>query len=240
MFDFSRFRLLSFDCYGTLIDWETGILSALRPLVEKHAVTLPDTDLLQLYGELEAEAEAGEYKPYRDVLREVVAGIAKQAGFNATSAEQDSLPDSVASWRPFPDTVEALRRLHSRFKLAIISNIDDDLFAASARMLETDFDHVITAFQARAYKPSSTIFRLAQEKLGISTQEWLHAGQSIFHDVIPAKSLGVSTVWVNRPSKRPGVGAVRRAQGVPELEVASMNELAEIALADPSLIRTDH
>ena len=229
--DFSRFEFISFDCYGTLIDWETGILSALRPILQKHSMELSDADLLQLYGELEAEAEAGEYKPYRKVLRDVVAGIGKRFGFQVTSAEQDSLPDSVASWRPFPDTIEALRTLHSRFKLAIISNIDDDLFAASARQLETNFDHVITAFQARAYKPSPSIFRLAQERLGISTQEWLHAGQSIYHDVIPAKSLGISTVWVNRPSKRPGAGAARQASGVPDLEVANMMGVADLTRA---------
>lgn len=230
MLDFSRFRFISFDCYGTLIDWETGILSALQPLLRKHSVDISEADLLQIYGDLEAEAETGEYKPYREVLRQVVAGVGKRFGFQVTSAENDSLPDSVASWRPFPDTVEALRTLHSRLKLAIISNIDDDLFAASARQLETNFDHVITAFQARAYKPSPTIFRLAQERLGISTQEWLHAGQSIYHDVIPAKSLGISTVWVNRPSKRPGAGAARQATGVPDLEVSTLQDLAQIAL----------
>jgi 2-haloacid dehalogenase len=230
MLDFSRFRFISFDCYGTLIDWETGIVSALRPVLDKHSIDLPDADLLQLYGELEAEAEAGEYKPYRDVLRDVAAGIGKRLGFEATSAERNALPDSVNSWRPFPDTVNALRDLSSKFKLAVISNIDDDLFADSARQLEANFDHVITAFQALAYKPSPTIFRLAQEKLGISTQEWLHAGQSTYHDVIPAKSLGLSTVRVNRPSKRPGVGAVRQAIGVSDLEVSSLRELAEIAL----------
>lgn len=228
MLDFSRFRSISFDCYGTLIDWETGILSVLRPLVQQHSIDLPDDDLLQIYGELEAAAEAGDYKPYRDVLREVAAGIAQRLGFVATPTEQNSLPDSISLWRPFPDTVNALRDLSSKFKLAIISNIDDDLFAASARQLETNFDHVITAFQARAYKPSPTIFRLAQERLGISTQEWLHAGQSIYHDVVPAKSLGIATAWVNRPSKRPGVGAVRQAIGVPDLEVTSLKELADL------------
>lgn len=230
MLDFSRFKFISFDCYGTLIDWETGILSALRPLLQNHSVDLSDTDLLQLYGELEAEAEAGEYKPYREILCNVVAGIGERLGFEITSAEQNSLPESVSSWRPFPDTIESLRKLHSNFQLAIISNIDDDLFAASARRLDITCDHVITAFQARAYKPSPTIFRLAQERLGISTREWLHAGQSIYHDVIPAKSLGISAVWVNRPSQRPGVGAVRHAIGVPNVEVTSLKGLAEIAL----------
>ena len=230
MLDFSRFKFATFDCYGTLIDWETGILGALRPILQKHSIEVSDADLLQLYGELEARAEAGEYKPYRDVLQEVVRGIGQRFMFQAAPAEQASLPDSLASWRPFPDTVNALRQLHSKFRLGILSNIDDDLFAATARQFDTNFDHVITALQARAYKPSPTIFRLAQEKLGISTQEWLHAGQSIYHDVIPAKSLGISTVWVNRPSHRPGVGAVRQASGSPDLEVHSLLELAQVAL----------
>ncbi len=230
MLDFSRFQFITFDCYGTLIDWETGILSALQPLLQKHSVNLNDADLLQLYGEFEAEAEAEEFKPYRDVLQEVVMGIAKRFGFEPTQAEKDSLPDSVSAWPPFPDSAEALRELHSKFKLAIISNIDDHMFAASARQLKINFDHVITAFQARAYKPSPTIFRLAQERLGICANEWLHAGQSIYHDVIPAKSLGMSSVWVNRASKRPRVGAVRQASGVPDLEVTSLWELAEIAM----------
>jgi len=229
MLDFSHFKFITFDCYGTLIDWETGILSALRPLLQKHSIDLSDADLLQLYGEIEAAAESGGYRSYRDVLRHVVRDIGQRLGFTASAAEQDALPDSVSAWRPFPDTVNALHQLHSHFKLAIISNIDDDLFAASACQLGIEFDQVITAFQAHAYKPSPTIFRLAQQKLGVSTQEWLHAGQSIYHDVIPAKSLGISTVWVNRPSLRPGAGAVRQAVGVPDLEVRSLQELAEVA-----------
>lgn len=230
MLDFSRFKFITFDCYGTLIDWETGIVFALRPLLEKHGAKLSDSQLLQLYGELEANAEAGEYRSYRDVLREVVRGFGQRLGFEVSAAEVDSLPDSITTWKPFPDTANALNKLHSRFQLAILSNIDDDLFSASARQLGIDFDEVITAAQASAYKPSPTIFRLAQQKLGVSTQEWLHAGQSIYHDVIPAKSLGIATVWVNRPSARPNVGAVRQALGTPDLEVQSLVELAEIVL----------
>ena len=228
--DFSPFKFISFDCYGTLIDWETGILSALRPLLAKHGKELREAELLQLYGELEADAESGEYRPYHDVLRDVVLGFARRLGFEASSAEQDSLPNSIATWKAFPDTVTALRKLHSQFKLAIISNIDDDLFAHTAPKLGIAFDQVITASQAAAYKPSPTIFRLAQQKLGVSAQEWLHAGQSIYHDVTPARSLGISTVRVNRPSRRPGVGAVRQAIGVPDLEVRSLQELADAAL----------
>jgi 2-haloacid dehalogenase len=229
MLDFSRFKFITFDCYGTLIDWETGILSSLRPLLATHGVSADDAEILRLYGELEARAEAGEYRPYREILREVAHGVGSHYGFETNTTEQDSLSDLVSSWRPFPDTVDALRKLYSKFPLAIISNIDDDLFAASAKKLGIAFDQLTTAEQARAYKPSPTIFRLAQEKLGISTKEWLHAGQSIYHDVLPAMSLGISTVWVNRPSLRPGVGAVRQAVGVPDLTVRSLEELAEAA-----------
>jgi 2-haloacid dehalogenase len=230
MLDFSRFKFISFDCYGTLIDWETGILSGLRPLLARHAAELGDGELLRLYGELEAEAESGEFRSYREVLRDVVRRLAAELGFAASLAEQDALPDSIAKWKPFPDTVDGLRKLHSKFRLAIISNVDDDLWAYTAPQLGTAFDQVITASQAAAYKPSPTIFRLAQQKLGVSTQEWLHAGQSIYHDVIPARSLGIATVWVNRASLRPGTGAVRRASADPDFEVHSLEELARAAL----------
>ena len=229
MLDFSLFKLISFDCYGTLIDWESGMLSVLRPLLESRGIKLSDADLLRIYGELEAEAEAGAYRSYREMLGTVVRGFAKQFGFIASPAEEDSLPNSVATWRPFPDTVQALNTLHSQFKLAIISNIDDDLFSDTAAQLGINFDAVITAAQARAYKPSLEIFWLAQQRLGASSNEWLHAGQSVYHDIVPAKALGTSTVWVNRPSLRPGVGAVRQAVGEPDLEVYSLQELAELA-----------
>jgi 2-haloacid dehalogenase len=189
---------------------------------------LRDTEILRLYGELEAEAESSHYQPYREILREVVRGFGIRLGFDATDEEQKSLPDSLANWKPFPDTVAALRQLQARFKLGIISNVDDDLFSASARQLEVDFDFVTTAGQAHAYKPSLEIFRLAQKKMGILPEQWLHAGQSIYHDVIPAKSLGISTVWVNRPSSRSGAGAAKQASATPDVEVHSLAELAQL------------
>jgi 2-haloacid dehalogenase len=125
--------------------------------------------------------------------------------------------------------VAALQKLERTYKLAIISNVDDDLFAASAQKLEIEFDHVITAQQARAYKPSLTIFKLAQERTGIPPERWLHIGQSIYHDVLPAKSLGISTVWVNRPSPRAGSGAAKSAEGEPDMEVRDLKALADFA-----------
>jgi 2-haloacid dehalogenase len=227
--DFSRFRAITFDCYGTLIDWESGIFGAIRPILAAHGAEVSDPGILRLYSELEADAESSRFKPYRQILRDVVRGFGDRLGFRATDAEQQSLPDSLATWKPFPDTVAALRQLKTRFELCIISNVDDDLFAASARQLEVDFDHVTTAGQAHAYKPSLAIFRVAQKKMGIPPEQWLHAGQSIYHDVIPAKSLGISTVWVNRPSPRPGAGAAKQASTMPDLEVHSLAELDSVS-----------
>jgi 2-haloacid dehalogenase len=142
-----------------------------------------------------------------------------------------SLPDSLASWKPWPDTVAALRELKKRFRLAILSNVDDDLFAATRPQLEVEFDEVITAQQAQAYKPSLKLFELALSRIKTPAHRVLHVGQSIYHDVIPAQSLGLSTVWVNRPSVRAGVGAVKAAAGKPDLEVSSLAELAAAAKA---------
>jgi len=227
--DFSSIRIITFDCYGTLIDWESGILSALRPILSSHGAELSDADILGLYGELEADAEAGEFRPYREVLRSVVQGFGERLGFQASVTEQNSLPDSLANWRPFPDTVAALRQLHARFQLGVISNVDDGLFAATAPQLQTDFNFVTTAGQARAYKPSHKIFQLAQKKIGLPVTQWLHAGQSLYHDVVPAKALGIATGWVNRASTRSGAGAAKRASEELDIEVHSLAELAQLA-----------
>jgi 2-haloacid dehalogenase len=228
-FDLSQFEVLTFDCYGTMIDWESGIFSALKPILAGHNKTLADSQLLELYSELEAEAEQGVFRPYRTVLQEVVNGVGQRLGFAPTEAEASSLPESLASWQPFADTVPALRKLKTKYKLGVISNVDDDLFAASARKLEVKFDHVITAQQAIAYKPSLTIFKLAQERIGIGPNRWLHVGQSIYHDLIPAKSLGISTVWVNRLSPRVGSGAAKAAEGQPDIEVPDLRTLSNMA-----------
>jgi len=229
MLDFSQFKYLTFDCYGTLINWEAGLLAALRPILEAHGKPVPDADLLELYGSLEAEAERPPYTLYRDVLRLVVRGIGKKLGFTPSLLEEESLPQSLARWRPWPDTVPALKELKSKYKLAIISNVDDDLFAPTSRHLQVVFDDVVTAGQARCYKPGLAIFQMALERLGASASQILHIGQSIHHDVVPAQSLRIKTVWVNRPSARPNVGAVVAASGKPDLEVRGLAELAKMA-----------
>jgi 2-haloacid dehalogenase len=229
MLNFQEFEVLTFDCYGTLIDWETGIFSALKPVLAAHGKSIPDAELLELYGEFEAQAETGEYRSYRDVLQSVVSDFGKRLAFTPTLDELHSLPGSVPHWRPWPDTVRALKKLKTRYRLAIISNIDDDLFNPTRRHLQVACEPVITAEQARCYKPSLEIFRMALDKVGVAPNRILHIGQSIYHDVLPAQSLGLATVWVNRPSSRTGVGAVKRAEGKPDLEVTDLASLAKLA-----------
>ncbi len=228
--DFSNFTTITFDCYGTLIDWEAGILPTLRSVLAAHGQTLPDAALVELYGEFEAEAESGPYRTYRNVLESVVRKFGERCGFHPSPGELRSLHESVPAWPAFPDTVVALQRLQQRYKLAVISNIDDDLFAETRKKLGVAFAAVITAQQAQSYKPSLNNFRLALQKLGIEPSRLLHAGQSVYHDVIPAQSLGIRAVWVNRRSARPGVGAVRAASGQPDLEVPDLATLAGLAL----------
>jgi 2-haloacid dehalogenase len=232
MLDFNRFEVLTFDCYGTLIDWENGILASLHRILAAHGKKLDDATILKLYGDFEELSEQGDFRPYREVLQSVVRRFGAQLGFTPTDEEAMSLPESLAEWRPWPDTVDALRSLKSRFRLAILSNVDDNLFAATRPQLKVDFDDVITAQQARAYKPSLKMFELALSRINAPAHRVLHVAQSIYHDVIPAQSLGLATVWVNRPSARTGVGAVKAAEGTPDLEVGSMADLAQAAKKD--------
>jgi 2-haloacid dehalogenase len=225
MLDFTRFEILTFDCYGTLINWEAGLLPAIHRVLGAHRKDIDDTAILKLYGDFELRSEQGAYQSYRKVLESVVRQFGAELGFIPTAKEIRSLPDSLPTWKPWPDTVAALRELKSRFRLAILSNVDDDLFARTRPQLEVEFDQVITAQQAKAYKPSLKLFELALSRINAPAHRVLHVGQSLYHDVIPAQALGLASVWVNRPSARPGVGAVKAAEAKPDLTVSSLAEL---------------
>ena len=229
MLAFDRYTHLTFDCYGTLIDWERGILAALRPVLGRHGAGKTDEQILELYAELEAAAERGPYRAYREVLARVVDGFGERLGFAAGSEERDALAASVADWPAFPDTVEALTSLADRFRLAVISNIDDDLFAGSAPRLQVDFTAVITAQQVGSYKPDQRNFRFALARLGVPAEQVLHVAQSLYHDIAPAKELGLATIWVNRRHDRPGSGATPPAAAHPDLEVHDLRTLAQLA-----------
>jgi 2-haloacid dehalogenase len=230
-FHFSRFDVLTFDCYGTLIDWEAGILAGLRRVLEPLGIDAGDDDLLERYARAEASVEAGGYLRYREVLARSARLVGRELGVEPGPAELAAFGGSVGDWPAFPDSADALARLHERFQLAVITNCDDDLFAASNVRLGVTFDHVITAQQVGAYKPSLRNFEVAFERIGVPRERILHVAQSLFHDHVPAKRLGMSTAWIDRRHDRPGSGATPPADARPDLAVPSMAAFADLALS---------
>lgn len=222
---FASIRLITFDCYGTLIDWESGMRAAMRPLFPKAA----DAELLKLYGEIESRIEDGPYLPYRQVLAQVVQEIGARIDVNVSKEQAAAFAHSLTQWQPFPDTVAALQSLAKKFRLGIISNVDDDLFAETRKKLvPVEFDFVVTAQQVQSYKPSFRNFEEAIRRSGLSKDQILHAGQSLHHDIDPANKLGIKNVWVNRPSILPGSGPVKMSTAKPTYEVHSVAELAAL------------
>ena len=200
MLNFSGVTALSFDCYGTLIDWESGILSALSPLLSRWRINAPDKELLELYGRFERHAqEQTPFVNYLMVLRDVAADYFHfDIDPNNDPLGDQFLADSLGVWPAFPDTSDALNALRSRFKLAIISNVDDDMFRLSRNRLGVPFDWVITSQQIGAYKPSQENFHHARRIMDVEPAQHVHVAQSLYHDIAPASALGWKTVWVNR------------------------------------------
>ena len=228
--DLGAFDALTFDTYGTLIDWERGLLDALQPVLAAHPVEATDDQLLELYARHEAELEAGVYLTYREVLATAVRRMCADLGVDPDDAAVAEFAGSVASWPAFPDSAAALRRLATRFRMGVITNCDDDLFAASSRRLGVRFDWVITAQQARGYKPRTRNFELAFERIEVPRDRILHVAQSLFHDHVPAKALGMTTVWIDRRHGRPGSGATPPAQAAPDLVLPDLRSLADLAV----------
>ena len=224
--DFSRFQALTFDCYGTLIDWETGIWDALRPVLERHRAAVAREAALEMFGAFESEAERPPYRDYKTVLGTVLEGIGKRTGFVPSPEERREFAQSVGDWPAFADSTPALEALHTRCRLAIVSNVDDDLLEATARRLGVRFDWIVTAEQARSYKPAPAHFHLAFERMKLPRERVLHVAQSLYHDIGPAKEVGLATVWVNRRSGRSGSGATPKAEAKPDLEVPDLQTLA--------------
>jgi 2-haloacid dehalogenase len=169
--DLSAAEVLTFDCYGTLIDWETGIAGALQPVLAAHGTPLERDQLLELYAGVEAEMEQHvPFRSYRTVLGEVVKEIGIRLGWTPSAAECEVLSASLPDWPPFEDTVAALNNLGKNYRLAVISNVDDDLFKGTSRRLEVVFDHVITAQQVRAYKPSISVFERALQIIDVAKE----------------------------------------------------------------------
>jgi 2-haloacid dehalogenase len=228
--DYGGFEALTFDCYGTLIDWEAGIAAGLEAVTRAHGADVPDEKLLTTYARHEAALEAGPYLRYRQVLAEACRGVCADLTIAPTDQELETFGGSVGEWPAFPDSAAALADLQRRFKLAVITNCDDDLFAASNRRLGVTFDWVITAQQAGSYKPSHRNFELAFERIGLPRDRILHVAQSLFHDHVPAKELGLRSVWINRRAGRDGSGATPPADATPDATFPDMASFAEAAL----------
>ena len=229
MLDFNRYEWLSFDCYGTLVDWETGITAAVAEMFARHRVRKSKDEILALFASSEPRVQSsGEFLEYRSVLRDVMQIMAWESGIRLSAAEAEMLPDSLPSWPVFPEAPEALKQLQSSYRLAIISNVDDSLFARSEEALGIKFDAVITSQQARYYKPNLRSFELAQERMGLDSDisKWLHVGESLYHDIGPANRLGIDSVWVKRPDRG---GGTRPTDAAPTLEVPDLSALARLA-----------
>ena len=227
--DFGRFDALTFDCYGTLIDWETGILAGLRRALGGLAVAPSDDELLERFGRAESSAEAGPYLRYREILARCLLEVCRPFGVEPSSESAAAFGASVADWPAFPDSSAALERLKARFRLGVITNCDDDLFASSAARLGTSFDWVVTAQSVGSYKPDPRNFTVALERIGLPRERILHVAQSLFHDHVPAKRLGLSTVWIDRRHDRPGFGATPPADAQPDATYPDMASFAEAA-----------
>jgi 2-haloalkanoic acid dehalogenase type II len=215
------YDIITFDCYGTLIDWERGIRDAFAALAQEAGVVLNAEDALVAYHAVEPAAQTETYRPYREVLGEVARRVAARQGWQMDDATAQAFAARLPAWPPFPDTDAALVRLAGAgYRLGILSNIDDDLLQATLRHFRAPIDLIVTAQQVGSYKPAHGHFVRARERIG--DRRWLHAAQSHFHDVVPCSALGLPVVWVNR--KREPLPAGGPA---PLAEVATMAELAD-------------
>jgi 2-haloacid dehalogenase len=224
-----RAEVLTFDCYGTLIDWETGLLEAIRRVLgPKVGELAPGDELLEEYARHESRLEAGPYLPYREILRRCIAALGDVHGVDVSGAERDAFAASVAEWPPFGDSKAALAQLATRYRLGVITNCDDDLFESSRRRLGIVLDWVVTAQQAGRYKPDPRPFEIALEEIGMPLERVVHVAQSLHHDHVPAKRLGLATVWVDRRHDRPGFGATPPATAEPDLIVPDLASLVRL------------
>jgi 2-haloalkanoic acid dehalogenase type II len=233
---FRDYEALSFDCYGTLIDWESGIWEALQPLLSANGRDVARADLLSEFGRIEPAQEAATPDMrYRDLLVVVHRDLAGAVGLETTDDLDLAFGASVARWPAFPDSAQALRSLAERYRLVILSNIDRDSFAASSQKLGVAFDAVYTAEDIGSYKPDPANFdylltHLADE-FQIQPDSVLHVAQSLFHDHAPAKAAGLDTVWIDRQRLSAGGdwGATMSVDDppIPDLVFFSMSELAQ-------------
>lgn len=216
-----RYDVITFDCYGTLIDWRSGIANAFQRAAREDGITLSAEDVLREYSRIEPVVERERYRLYREVLAETAFRVARALGWPLAFARASFLAESLPRWQPFPDTNAALARLRGAgHRLGILSNTDDDLLAATRRHFTVGFDLIITAQQLESYKPALPHFHAAREWIGDAS--WLHAAESNFHDIVPTNGMGVPNAWVNRNRETAGTN------GTPTYEVEDLAALADL------------
>ena len=214
------YDVVTFDCYGTLVDWEAGITRAFVDAAARAGVQVDAGKVLDAYLEIERVVEAETYRSYREILTETARRVAARFGWSAAAAGGEFLPASLGDWPPFPDTNPALERLaRAGYRLGILSNVDDDLLAATRKHLAVPFEIVVTAQQVRSYKPAPAHWDEARRRIGEA--RWLHAAQSYYHDVAAAKRLGIPTAWINRHGEPAG------SAGPPDRTLRTLAELAD-------------
>ncbi|MCP4328731.1 MAG: HAD-IA family hydrolase [Alphaproteobacteria bacterium] len=235
--DLSSFDALTFDCYGTLIDWESGIAAALRPWSERRGLGLDDGALVALFSRHEsAVQEARPDALYPEILAGVLDRMAAEIGAEADAADRAAFSGSVADWPPFADSAAALAQLHKHYKLAVLSNIDRETFRPSNDRLGVAFDLIVTAQDVGSYKPALNHFHVGIAELaamGIPQDRVLHVAQSLFHDHVPAKSLGLATVWINRQAGQDGATPPPPVDVTPDLEFPTLQAFADAVEATP-------
>ena len=228
MINFNSVKIISFDCYGTLIDWRAGIIESLTPVLKKHNIMLSEHDIINLYSSFEAALQQSEYKEYKEILYLIVNKFGQELNFKPDQEDKYSLINSLKKWKPFSDTISSLKKLKRKYKLAILSNVDNDLFSYTAELLQIDIDLLITSQDTKSYKPSLQNFKHLLNLANISNKdEILHVAGSKYHDIIPATELGLNTVFVNRYPGLTGLGIDSKIKA--SLEVADLTGLTEIA-----------
>lgn len=228
----SAVKYLSFDCFGTLIDWETGILNALGPLCGDFA-DITQEDVLRFYAELEAEFESGEFCDYRQILNRIQDRMVAEFGTRSNRhtgqpGDPERLSNSVGTWKPFPDTIPTLEYLSQSFGLVILSNVDNDQIAQTTSTLGVSFRAVFTSQQIGSYKPAVRNFEYMLDRLNIEPSQIIHVAQSLYHDHVPARKLGLTTVWVDRPSRLKGQGVTPGSSAEYDYRVTSLAKIKRI------------
>ena len=214
------YQIITFDCYGTLIDWERGLRDGFAAAAAASGRPVDTAAAMRLFRETEPVVQAETFRSYRDILAETGRRVAVGLGWPLPAARAGFLAESLLGWTPFPDTNAALRRLTAAgYRLGILSNVDNDLLAWTCRHLAAPFDLIVTAEQVRSYKPARGHFLEARTR--IQGRPWLHAAQSYFHDVTPCRALGIPCAWINRKGEAPA-GAAR-----PDREFRTLTALAD-------------